>query len=100
MKSMKFKIVWMVVLGVGIVLSALGMSASPTELILVAQAANAIILPIIAIFLIYVLNHKDLGEYKNKLWNNLFGLCILCVTLAISYRSLLSFAETVRGLFM
>lgn len=100
MKSMNFKIVWMIVLGVGIVLSALGMSASPTELILVAQAANAIILPIIAIFLIYVLNHKDLGEYKNKLWNNLFGICILCVTLAISYRSLLSFAETVKGLFM
>ena len=99
MKSIKFKSVWMIVLGVGIVLSGLGMS-SPTELILVAQAANAIILPIIAIFLIYVLNHNDLGEYKNKLWNNILGLCILCVTLMISYRSLLSFVDTLKGLFM
>ncbi|MEG0855367.1 MAG: Nramp family divalent metal transporter [Terrisporobacter sp.] len=100
MKSMRFKTVWMIVLGVGIVLSAIGMSSSPTELILVAQAANAIILPIIAIFLIYVLNHKDLGKYKNKLWNNILGVFILCVTVAISYRSLLSFVETIKGLFI
>ncbi|MGL6104866.1 Nramp family divalent metal transporter [Romboutsia sp.] len=100
MKSGKFKAVWMIVLGVGIALSALGMSSSPTELILIAQAANAIILPIIAIFLIYVLNHKDLGEYKNKLWNNILGLCIVGVTLAISYRSLLSFVSTIKSLFL
>lgn len=99
MKSTKFKAIWIIVLGIGIVLSALGMSASPTELILVAQAANAVILPIIAIFLIYVLNHKDLGKYRNKLWNNILGIGILCVTLVISYRSLLSFVATLKGLF-
>ena len=99
MKSTKFRAVWIVVLGVGIALSALGMSSSPTELILVAQAANAVILPIIALFLIYVLNHKDLGEYRNKPWNNILGIMILCVTLAISYRSILSFITTLKGLF-
>lgn len=99
MKSMKFKSIWIVVLGVGIILSALGMSSSPTELILIAQAANAVILPIIALFLILVLNHKDLGKYKNKLWNNILGIFILGVTLVISYRSLLSFITTLKGLF-
>ncbi|MGL5345855.1 MAG: Nramp family divalent metal transporter [Peptostreptococcaceae bacterium] len=98
MKSIKFKSIWIVVLGVGIILSAIGMSSSPMELILVAQAANAIILPIIAIFLMYVLNHNDLGEFKNKLWNNILGIGILCVTLVISYRSLLSFASTFKSL--
>ena len=99
MKSMKFKSIWIVVLVVGIVLSALGMSSSPTELILVAQASNAIILPIIVMFLIYVLNHKDLGVYKNKLWNNILGIFILCVTLMISYRSLLSFVQSLKEVF-
>lgn len=100
MKGSKFRAIWIIVLGVGVVLSAFGMSSSPTELILVAQAANAVILPIIAIFLIFTLNHKDLGEYKNKLWNNVFGLFILGVTLVISYRSLLSFVDTLKGLFI
>ncbi|MGL5693829.1 MAG: Nramp family divalent metal transporter [Peptostreptococcaceae bacterium] len=99
MKSWKFKSIWIIVLAVGIGLSALGMSSSPTELILIAQAANAVILPIIAIFLIFVLNHKDLGKYKNKLWNNVLGIFILGVTLAISYRSILSFVSTLKGLF-
>lgn len=99
MKSWKFKSIWIIVLAVGIGLSALGMSSSPTELILIAQAANAIILPIIAIFLIFVLNHKDLGKYKNKLWNNILGIFILGITLAISYRSILSFISTIKSLF-
>lgn len=97
MKSTKFRAVWMIVLAVGIILSALGMS-SPTELILVAQAANAVILPIIALFLIFVLNHDDLGKYKNKLWNNILGIFILCVTLVLAYRSLLSFVTTLKGI--
>ncbi len=97
MKSTKFRAVWMIVLAVGIILSALGMS-SPTELILVAQAANAVILPIIALFLIFVLNHNDLGKYKNKLWNNILGIFILCVTLVLAYRSLLSFVTTLKGI--
>lgn len=45
LKSMKFKIVWIIVLVFGVVLAVLGQS-SPTQLILLAQAANAIILPI------------------------------------------------------
>lgn len=97
MKSAKFRVVWMIVLAVGIILSALGMS-SPTQLILVAQAANAVILPIIAAFLIFVLNHDDLGKYKNKLWNNILGIIILCVTLVLAYRSLLSFVTTLKGI--
>ena len=72
--------------------------SSPTQLILVAQAANAVILPIIAAFLIFVLNHDDLGKYKNKLWNNILGIIILCVTLVLAYRSLLSFVTTLKGI--
>lgn len=97
MKATKFKIIWIVVLGFGIILTTLGQS-SPTELILVAQAANAIILPIMAFFLIYCMNDDKLGEYKNKLWNNILGGIIILVTLVICVRNMASFFQSLQGL--
>lgn len=97
LKSMKFKIFWMIVLAVGIILTALN-QASPTQLILVAQAANAIILPIMVLFLLYCTNSSELGEYKNKWWNNVLGLIVLVVTLFICYRNMTSFMNSLMNL--
>ena len=41
------------------------LGTSPTELILVAQAANAILLPIMAFFVMYVANGKSLGKSRD-----------------------------------
>ena len=49
LKDLKFKAVWIIVLVAGCLMAVL-LGKSPTELILVAQAANAILLPIMAFF--------------------------------------------------
>ena len=98
MKNWRFRIIWIIVLVFGITLAAAGQS-SPTEIILFAQAANALILPIIAIFLMIMLNRKDvLGEYRNKPLSNILGIIVLIVTLFISIRSFVTFADSLTKL--
>lgn len=98
LKDMRFKGVWIFILAIGIILSALGQS-SPVEVIMFAQAANAIILPIIAIFLMFALNKKEtMGEYRNKLTSNLLGILVILVAIMVSYRSMLLFVEQVKSM--
>ena len=52
---------------------AVALGKSPTELILVAQAANAILLPIMAFFVLYCANGKDLGKWRNHIFANCAG---------------------------
>ena len=99
MKNWRFRIIWMIVLVFGITLAAAG-QASPTEIILFAQAANALILPIIAIFLIIVLNRKDvLGEFRNKPLSNILGAVVLIVAFFVSTRSFVTLADSLTKLF-
>lgn len=98
MKDLKFKGLWAVVLAIGTIFSALGKS-SPTEIILLAQAANAIILPIIALFLMYCMNDRSLGRYKNGAVQNLLGSIVIAVTLLICIRNLTNFFQALSALF-
>ncbi|NCC42931.1 MAG: divalent metal cation transporter [Clostridia bacterium] len=95
LKSTRFRIVWLIVLAVGIVLTAFGMS-SPVTIILFAQAANAIILPVIACFLAYVCNSKAIHKFKNGIINNILAFVIIAVTFLISYRSILLFIQQIK----
>ncbi|WP_411677924.1 Nramp family divalent metal transporter [Caproicibacter sp.] len=97
MKDLKFKGLWIVVLAFGMVLSALGKS-SPTQIILLAQAANAIILPVVALFLMYCMNHRGLGRYKNGALQNILGSVVIVVTLLICIRNLTSFFSSLFAL--
>lgn len=98
LKDKKFKAVWAIVLLIGVGLAAAGMS-SPVQVIMFAQAANAIILPIIAIFLTIVLNDKkSMGEYKNGILSNVLSIAVIAVTLVISYRSMLLFVNQLKGM--
>ena len=98
LKALRFKAVWILILLVGIVLSGLG-QGSPQEIILFAQASNALILPIIAVFLMVVVNNKEkMGEYANTYKSNILGAMVILVTIAISIRSLVAFAESLRRL--
>jgi len=59
----------------------------PVELIFVAQIANGLLLPIIAIFLLRLANNKQLlGEYANGLMANILGAAILLITIALGFR--------------
>ena len=86
LQDMRFKAVWLIVLISGVAFASLGIK--PILAILFAQAANGLLLPIIAVFLIWIMNqNKLLGEYKNSLLSNLFsGIVVLFVSLLGLYK--------------
>jgi len=85
-KSVQFKSVWMVILSIGISFSLLGFKS--VAIIKFAQIANAIILPLIAIFLIYLCNDKSLlGKNTNTLLSNILGGIIIVITVMLSIKT-------------
>ena len=87
LKDLQFKVVWMIVLVAGC-LMAVVLGKSPTELILVAQAANAILLPIMAFFVMYVANGKSLGKWRNHAFANICGVIFIGITLFMCWRNM------------
>ncbi|MDK2917854.1 MAG: manganese transport protein [Candidatus Petromonas sp.] len=88
LKDKKFKTIWMIVLAVGIVFSGIGLK--PISAIIFAQAANGILLPIVAIFLLYVMNNKQrLGQYVNRGITNVLGGIVVLVAIGLGLRSIL-----------
>lgn len=76
MKSRSFKAVWMVIILVGVSVAALGFKPLPA--ILFAQATNALLLPVIAIFLLVVMNKSQaLGQFKNSWKSNIAGVVVV-----------------------
>jgi Mn2+/Fe2+ NRAMP family transporter len=68
----------MLVLAVGTLFAALG--TKPIAAIVFAQAANGILLPVTAVFLMIIMNRVDLlGEYRNRLATNLLGAAVVAV---------------------
>ncbi len=96
-KDMKFKVIWMIVLLAGC-LMAIFLGKSPTQLILVAQAANAILLPIMAFFVMYVANGKHLGKWRNHAFANICGVVFILITLFMCYRNMSSFLTSLQSL--
>lgn len=80
-----FQIGALIVIVSGTLASLLGYR--PVELIFVAQIANGLLLPIVAIFLLKLANDKNLlGQYANGLKANLLGAAILLITTALGFR--------------
>jgi Mn2+/Fe2+ NRAMP family transporter len=90
LKDNAFKAIWAVVLVLGCIM-AIMLGKSPTQLILVAQAANAILLPVMAFFVMYCANGKDLKNLKNHTFSNICGVVIIVITLFICYRNMTNF---------
>lgn len=86
MKSFSFRFIWIGILVSGVIISSLGFK--PINVIWFAQIANGILLPIIALFLLWIMNQKFLGEYRNNLMQNILGAAVILVTLLLSARSL------------
>ncbi|RPD98608.1 divalent metal cation transporter [Aureibaculum marinum] len=94
LKSPKFKAVWFFILALGVLFSSLGIK--PIEIIKFAQAANGLLLPVIAGLLLWLMNKKSLlGDFKNSLFQNSIGLLILIVTLFLGLKSILKVFELV-----
>ncbi|MFL1011476.1 Nramp family divalent metal transporter [Flavisericum labens] len=87
MKSKKFRTVWIVVLVLGVLFSSIGIK--PIEVIKFAQVTNGILLPVIAGFLIWIMNKKSvLGDYKNTIKQNILGILILGISILLSLTTL------------
>ncbi|MEM9668922.1 MAG: Nramp family divalent metal transporter [Pseudomonadota bacterium] len=62
----------------------------PTELILFAQAANGLLLPIIAIVLLMAMNRNDLlGDYTNSRSENVLGAGVVAICFLLGGRLIL-----------
>jgi len=87
LKSKKFRMVWMSILGIGVIFSMLNFS--PVAVIQFAQVANGVLLPLVAIFLLYIVNRKELlGDYINSVTQNFLGLFVITVAFIVGIRSL------------
>jgi len=91
LKSTKFRAVWGTILTVGVLSVLVG--GSPVEIIVFAQVVNGILLPIVAVFLIYAMNQEDLlGEYTNGPVANALGAVVTAIVVGLGIRTLLSVA--------
>ena len=98
MKKGKFKLFWIIVLGFGI-FATCTLGASPTEIILFAQAANAILLPVTGILLLIVSNDvKIMKEYKNKTWFNVLVVLVIALFIFIAARNMRAFITGLQAL--
>jgi manganese transport protein len=78
----RFRGIWMTVLIIGTTFAAIG--TKPIAAILFAQAANGLLLPIVAIFLLIIMNRSDLlGEHRNKFFANLIGGLVVIIVTAL-----------------
>ena len=98
-KGTKFRIIMAAVLGFG-VFAGCFMGASPTEIILFAQVANAFVIPLNAILLVSICNNKTfMGEFTNRKAFNVVGGVIIGITLAIAVRNISTFVDSLVILF-
>jgi len=82
LRSWKFRIVWVIVVVAGTVFAAIG--KSPVAAIIFAQAANGLILPVIAVFLLVVVNRRKLlGQYTNGVPANVLGAAVVLTAAAL-----------------
>ncbi|WP_103865311.1 Nramp family divalent metal transporter [Aquimarina sp. I32.4] len=87
LKSTPFRAVWMFILFLGVLFSSLEIKS--IVIIRFAQIANGLLLPVIAIFLVWVMNQqKILGKYTNTWKQNLIGIFIIIITCFLGFRGI------------
>lgn len=84
----RFRMVALAVVAVGAV-AAMFAGGSPRAVILFAQAANGLLLPIVAVFLIVAMNRRQvLGEYVNGRVGNVVGVLVIALIVLFAGRKL------------
>jgi len=88
MKDYRFRMVAGLILFLGVI--SLGFGIRPVEVIQFAQVANGLLLPLIAIFLLWAVNQSGLmGEFRNRWSLNLIAGLIILLSLILGIRSIL-----------
>ncbi|WMN06797.1 Nramp family divalent metal transporter [Marivirga arenosa] len=89
LQNIKFKLTWALVLVSGIIVASWGFET--TALILFAQVTNGLLLPILAIYLLWIVNDKELmGNHVNSKLINVIGVVVIMITILLGSRSILS----------
>ncbi|MEK9755588.1 MAG: Nramp family divalent metal transporter [Bacteroidota bacterium] len=87
LKSIKFRLVWIFVLLFGVIVSLLDLN--PIEIIKFAQFSNSLLLPIIAIILLWLVNKSVIIENKfSYKFQNVLGLIIIIITFLLSFKGI------------
>ncbi len=82
LRSTRFRATWSAILVCGVALAASGIRPIPA--IIFAQAANGILLPVTAVFLLIVMNRRDLlGAHRNGWVANLLGGLVVFIAAAL-----------------
>ena len=98
MKKGRFKAFWIIVLAFGLIATCT-LGASPTQIILFAQAANALLLPITGILLLIVANdNKIMQNHKNKMWFNILVVLVIAIFIFIAARNMRAFISGLQAL--
>jgi len=85
--DVRFRAVWMLILGLGMFF--LSFDIKPIEIIKFAQIANGILLPVIAILLLWVVNRVSvMGAYMNTKFQNILGVLIIALALVLGAKSI------------
>lgn len=91
LKAPGFRLVWLLVLTIGTAFAALG--SKPLAAILFAQVANGLLLPVVAVFLLVVMNHRELlGEQVNGPVANALGVLVVAIATGLGAVKLLGVA--------
>jgi manganese transport protein len=89
LKGRAFKTVWFTIIVSGVVVASMGYKPLPA--ILFAQATNGLLLPIIAVFLLVVMNKSNkLGVFKNSWISNVAGVFVVSVVVGLGLYKLVS----------
>ena len=87
LKSGKFRFVWMFILFIGVISQTF--QFTPIEIIKFAQVANGLLLPIVGIFLLWIINKSSImGTYKNTIWHNVLGFLLLAFIILLGGKSI------------
>ncbi len=79
---------------------AIQFEASPQETIILAQVVNGLLLPIVALFLLIILNRvKLMHRFRNSVNANVLGVIVLIVVTLIAARQLTSVYPKIKELW-
>jgi len=83
----QFKMVFLAVILFGMVTGFFAFK--PLQIIVVAQVTNALLLPVVSLFILYLLNKKETGTFRNTLFQNLLFVIVFIVILLINLKKFL-----------
>ena len=87
LKDWRFRSVWITILFVGLL--SLSLQFRPIQIIQFAQVANGLLLPIIAVILLWLVNKKEImSRYRNTIWNNVLAMLIILLVIVLGIKSI------------